>query len=81
MKTMDKKEFRVLIKHCFLMAKNTVESKQWLDERYGDSAPGNQQSSTGMPNLNAVVQTPMMLNALIAQNQQLFRKTSQKSTK
>ena len=37
--TMDKKEFRVLIKHCFLMGKNTVEAKQWLDKRYGDSAP------------------------------------------
>ena len=31
---------------------------------------GNQQSSTGMPNLNAVVQTPMTLNTLVAQNQQ-----------
>ena len=37
---MDKKEFRVLIEHCFLMGKNTVEAKQWLDKRYGDSAPG-----------------------------------------
>ena len=37
---MDKKEFRVLIKHCFLMEKNTVEAKQLLDKRYGDSAPG-----------------------------------------
>ena len=37
---MDKEEFRVLIKHCFLMAKNTVEAKQWLDKRYGNSAPG-----------------------------------------
>ena len=37
---MDKKEFRVLIKHCFLMGKNTVEAKQWLDKRYGDSASG-----------------------------------------
>ena len=36
---MDKQEFRVLIKHCFLMGKNTVEEKQWLDKRYGDSAP------------------------------------------
>ena len=26
------------------------------------TAPGNQQSSTGMPNLDAVVQTPMTLN-------------------
>ncbi|XP_023214386.1 uncharacterized protein LOC111617308, partial [Centruroides sculpturatus] len=37
---MDKKEFSVLIKHCFLMRKNTVEAKQWFDKHYGDSAPG-----------------------------------------
>ena len=34
------KEFRLLIKHCFLTGKNTVEAKQWLDKHYGDSAPG-----------------------------------------
>ena len=39
-KTMDKEEFRVLIKHCFLMGKNTVEAKHRLEKRYGDSAPG-----------------------------------------
>ena len=39
-KTMDKKEFRVLIKHCFLMEKNTVEAKPWNDKRYGDCAAG-----------------------------------------
>ena len=37
---MDKKEFRVLIKHCFLMGKNTIEAKSWLDEYYPDTAPG-----------------------------------------
>ena len=37
---MDKKEFRVLIKHCFLMRKNAIEAKQWFDKRYGDSASG-----------------------------------------
>ena len=37
---MDKKEFRVLIKRCFLLRKNTVEAKQWLDKHYEDSAPG-----------------------------------------
>ena len=37
---MDKKEFRVLIKHCVLMGKNTVEANQWLDKRYGALAPG-----------------------------------------
>ena len=35
---------------------------------------GNQQPSTVMPNLNAVVKIPMTLNALVAQNQQLSRK-------
>ena len=37
---MDKKVFGVLIIHCFLMGKNTVEAKQWLDKLYGDSTPG-----------------------------------------
>ena len=37
---MDKKKLRVLIKHCFLMGKNIVKVKQWLDKRYGDSASG-----------------------------------------
>ena len=39
-KTMDRKEFRVLIKHSFLMGKNAVGAKQWLDKHYEDSAPG-----------------------------------------
>ena len=38
-KMMEKSEFHVLIKHCFLMGKNTVQIKQWLDECYSDSAP------------------------------------------
>ena len=37
---MDKQAFRVLIKHCFLMGKNTVEAKQWRHKRLSDSAPG-----------------------------------------
>ena len=37
---MDKKELLVLIKHYFLMGKNTVDAKQWLDKRYGDFASG-----------------------------------------
>jgi sarcosine oxidase delta subunit len=36
---MDKKVFRVLMKHCFLARKNTVEDKAWLDKLYLDSAP------------------------------------------
>lgn len=39
---MEKSEFRVLIKHCFLMKKNTVETKQWLDKHYPDCAPSRQ---------------------------------------
>ena len=38
-KTMEKSEFCVLIKHCFLMGKNTVQAKQWLDKCYSDTAP------------------------------------------
>lgn len=37
---MEKSEFRVLMKHRFLMRNNTVQAKQWLDRCYGDSALG-----------------------------------------
>ena len=36
---MDTKEFRVLIKHCYLMGKNTVQPQQWLEKCYPDCAP------------------------------------------
>jgi hypothetical protein len=36
---MDDKEFRLFMKHCFLMKKNTVEAKAWLDKHYTDSTP------------------------------------------
>ena len=35
---MEKSEFHVLIKHCFLMWKNTAQANQWLDKCYSDSA-------------------------------------------
>jgi hypothetical protein len=35
---MDRKEFRVLMKNCFLAEKNTVEAKAWLEKHYLDSA-------------------------------------------
>lgn len=38
--SMDKREFRVLIKHCYLMKKNVVDAKLWLDKYYGNDAPG-----------------------------------------
>ncbi|KAF7272699.1 hypothetical protein GWI33_014544 [Rhynchophorus ferrugineus] len=37
---MGKKEFRVLIKYCFLKGKNTVEAITWLDAEFPDTAPG-----------------------------------------
>ncbi|KAF7277218.1 hypothetical protein GWI33_009163 [Rhynchophorus ferrugineus] len=37
---MDKKEFRVLIKCCFLEGKNTGEPKTWLYAEFPDTAPG-----------------------------------------
>ena len=36
---MEKSDFRVLIKHYFLMGQNTVQAKQWLEKCYPDSAP------------------------------------------
>ena len=36
---MEKSESCVLKKHCFLMGKNNVQAKQWLDKSYLDSAP------------------------------------------
>ena len=35
---MQKSEFHVLIKHCILAGKNTVQAKQWLDKCHLDSA-------------------------------------------
>ncbi|KAF7273339.1 hypothetical protein GWI33_013948 [Rhynchophorus ferrugineus] len=37
---MDKKEFRVLIKYCFLKGKDTVEGKIWLDAEIPNTALG-----------------------------------------
>ncbi|KAF7276297.1 hypothetical protein GWI33_010691 [Rhynchophorus ferrugineus] len=37
---MDQKEFRVLIKYCFLRGKNTVEAKTWLDAEFPDTVTG-----------------------------------------
>ncbi|KAF7274318.1 hypothetical protein GWI33_013014 [Rhynchophorus ferrugineus] len=37
---MAKKEFRVLIKYCFLKGKNIVEARTWLDAEFPDTVPG-----------------------------------------
>jgi hypothetical protein len=47
---MDKTEFRVLMKHCFLAKKNTVEAKDWLDKHYLDSAPAKSTVEKWFPN-------------------------------
>ncbi|KAF7268638.1 hypothetical protein GWI33_018266 [Rhynchophorus ferrugineus] len=36
---MDQKQFCILILHCFMMGKNTVQAKHWLEKCYKDSAP------------------------------------------
>ncbi|KAF7264245.1 hypothetical protein GWI33_000433 [Rhynchophorus ferrugineus] len=36
---MDQKQFRVFILHWFLIGKNTVQTKHWLERYYKDSAP------------------------------------------
>ena len=36
---MEKSEFRVLIKNCFLMGKNTMQTKQWLDKCSSEFSP------------------------------------------
>ncbi|KAF7278717.1 hypothetical protein GWI33_008093 [Rhynchophorus ferrugineus] len=36
---MDQKQFRVLILHYFLIGKNTVQAKQWLEKYYRDLVP------------------------------------------
>ena len=35
---MGSKEFRVLIKHCILIGKNTTQAKEWLYKCYGTSS-------------------------------------------
>ncbi|KAF7272858.1 hypothetical protein GWI33_014394 [Rhynchophorus ferrugineus] len=37
---MDKKEFRVLIKYCFLKGKNTLEAKTWINAQFPDTIRG-----------------------------------------
>ena len=36
---MEKSKFHVLIEHCFLMGKNTVQMKQWLYKYYKELSP------------------------------------------
>lgn len=36
---MNTSEFRVLAKHCFLIGRNIDQTKEWLDQKYSESAP------------------------------------------
>ena len=38
-RTMDQKQLHVLILHYFLIGKNNVHAKQWIEKCYGDSDP------------------------------------------
>ena len=57
------------------MGKHTVEAKQWLDKHYGDSAPKKSTIIDWYAEFKRGPTNTMTLNALVAQNQQLFRKT------
>ena len=74
---MEKSEFHVLIKHCFLTGKNTVQAKQWLDKCYSDSALSetmvkrwyvdfkHSHADTGRPNSAVVQENTKKLHKLI----------------
>ncbi|KAF7271264.1 hypothetical protein GWI33_015847 [Rhynchophorus ferrugineus] len=46
---MDKIEFRILIKYCFLKGKNTVEAKTWLDVDFDWQATFEENESAASP--------------------------------
>ena len=75
-KAMEKSAFRVLIKHCFLMGKNTVQAKQWLDKCYSDSASSeitdtNDAEHSGRPNSPVVSENTKKLHKLVLANHKL----------
>ena len=64
LKTMDSKQFRVLIYHCFLMKKKTqCKLNNGLKSARGTLLHQKQPFFGGMLSLNVVVQTLKMLNA------------------
>ena len=63
LKTMDSKQFRVLIYHCFLMKKTQCELSNGLKSSTGTLLHEKQPFVGGMLSLNVVVQTMEMLNA------------------
>ena len=76
---MEKSEFHVLIKHCFLMGKNILfKQSNGLISVIRTLLCQKQQLRGGMLTINAVVQIQIMLNAQVAQIQQLSQKTQKK---
>ena len=80
-KTMEKSEIHVLIKHCFLMGKNTVQAKHGFISVIWTLLHWKQWFRVGRLTLNAVVQTQMMLNTQITQIWQLSWKTPKNTKK
>ena len=79
-KTMGKSEFRVLIMHCVFMGKILFKQCNGLISVTRTLLRRKKQLIGGMLTLNPVVQTQKMLNAQVAQIQQLTRKTPKNFT-
>ena len=67
LKTMDSKQFRVLIYHCFWMKKTHCKRSNGLKSATGILLHKKQPFVGGMLSLNVVVQTLMMLNTSAGQ--------------
>ena len=78
---MDKKEFRVLIKHCFLAKKNTVETKVWLDKHYSDFAPAKSTVEKWFAKFKRGEMSTRTMHAVDTPKRLLPTKASKKSTK
>ena len=78
-KTIEKSEFRVLIKHCLIMGKILFTQNNGLKSVIQTLLHWKQWLRGGMLTLNAVVQIQMMLNTQVAQIQQLSWKIPKNS--
>ena len=78
-KTVEKSEFHVLIKHCFLMEKILFKQTNGLISVIQTLLRQKQQWRDGILTLNVVVQAQMMLNAQVDKIQQLSQKTPKNS--
>ena len=75
-KSIEKSEFQMLIKHCFLRRKKTLfKQNNGLISVIQTLLHWKQWLRGGMLTLNTVIQTQMMLNAQVAQIRQLSQKT------